>query len=695
MKIIEETTGNAFELYPNFKLEIERTNPFFNEYGEQSLPINMPDTDVNRSLTNQAQSISNKSKATQRLIARIEDGAFMMRCRMAVLSGQRKASIGASFYLNEGAFYDSLPATKLKSIFGTETIPGITTVAHGIAFCKSLLTTTDSRFTIFPILIESDNTNLKIKWINQLAFMNSSGVECISDDPNAVKYPGDANDGTYSLGFYNEFERSETIEDIVTTIPIGYHLSPFIKANYLLTRIFQYFGYTLEDTFFSQTDPFTSMVFINNTLDAIVNGVIKFADLVPNCLCSDILNVFRKKFNCEFIPNEITKTVRIVLFKSIASSKASVDLTNFITSEPKIDYPKSYRQIKLSSDGTISDDEASNFDSVSALLSTYPNAYFDKRDQCFYRDGFAGGTYTKDRVAPASLPYMDTEILDVEEVSVPDCIPVPKISTIKAFHAVSRLTGQITIYYLRLLYIGTANRLYSTAKYTPSAMELANNTSTASATTEEKPILALMYSAGNGYNIGTLSNCDFKGAQLWNYSLCYNGPFGIFEKFYRDFDNLLRNSLNEVEYELLLSNELKRTIPAHEKVIVQGQEVLINSLSYIVGGKNDPIKSKFLTTHLFEPISEAVSESVKLAEQSYRWVNGNVQYTPLSTEQFNASPFKNKVYPINFPRLATAQDVNVAHYVQMVAKELSEGYWLITYSIKAEAVVSLPGYDYI
>ena len=54
MKIVHTNSGQAYQLKPGAQLEVERTNLFFNEYGEQTLPIELPDTDVNRMLTGYA-----------------------------------------------------------------------------------------------------------------------------------------------------------------------------------------------------------------------------------------------------------------------------------------------------------------------------------------------------------------------------------------------------------------------------------------------------------------------------------------------------------------------------------------------------------------------------------------------------------------------------------------------------------------
>lgn len=41
MRIIH-SSGKELKLEPGTVLEMERTNPFFNDYGEQSLPVKLP-----------------------------------------------------------------------------------------------------------------------------------------------------------------------------------------------------------------------------------------------------------------------------------------------------------------------------------------------------------------------------------------------------------------------------------------------------------------------------------------------------------------------------------------------------------------------------------------------------------------------------------------------------------------------------
>lgn len=112
-------------------------------------------------------------------------------------------------------------------------------------------------------------------------------------------------------------------------------------------------------------------------------------------------------------------------------------------------------------------------------------------------------------------------------------------------------------------------------------------------TSELKPILSLVALRAAGYSEG-VNHTDGQ----WNYSLLYNGPCGIFERFYRTYDNMLRNSFIPVKVDLLLSPEQKMNLNAHRKKLLQGQQLLVNKLKYHLGGKNEPVESEFLTTYL-------------------------------------------------------------------------------------------------
>lgn len=598
MKIVNTKAGQAYHLTPGTQLEIERPNLFFNEWGEQSLPTDLPDTDLNRQLTNYPDMLANRNKPSANIDCSIQDGDYFMPCRQAILGAKRREKISTAFYMNEGSFLSRISDVTLTDIFGDETIPGITTVQQGIDFCWSLRDNSHPNFAIFPITVNLDGDR---RYVNRINYMNDAGV-CIS-----------SNAGKGSYRFYNSFERKETVNDRIIKLEPGYYISPFIRAAYLLRRIFTYFGYTLLDHFLLTSEPFNKMVFINNTIDSLVNDTILLSHLVPDCMANTILDVYRKKFCCEFIPDEVARTVRIELFNDIMESKPTVDLTPYLKSHPELSF-SGYQQLKLSSETVIT--EGDTYDSTYELEAKYPEAWYKEADGSYCRTGYADSTI-EERLSDGNIPYYAGGSLKAYEVKVPDCafclsylafpdIPDTNRGTMKRGETAP--------------YIGDGRTLNSTIDGVP--VESAAEDSTASDedvvanNPDQKPILAFVQYSSN-YAVGT--NHDVLGK--WGYSLLYNGPTGIFEKFYRKFDNLLRNSLHKVSADLLLPNSLKNSLQVHHKVTLQGVELLFNIFKYTIGGESEPVTSELMTTALYEPLSIAKSESERMVQNTqYKWM---------------------------------------------------------------------------
>ena len=93
MDIIHES-GKAYDL-GDIQLTLSRMNPFFNDYGEQSLPVTLPPTDRNRELLIYPDNMAGISKASQRINAMIQHGVFSIPCRQAILSANRKSTFQA------------------------------------------------------------------------------------------------------------------------------------------------------------------------------------------------------------------------------------------------------------------------------------------------------------------------------------------------------------------------------------------------------------------------------------------------------------------------------------------------------------------------------------------------------------------------------------------------------------------------
>lgn len=324
---IVTSTGEAFDMDPGMVLEIDRPNVFFSEMGEQSLPVTLPPTERNFKILGNPETTAKRTKSNNRINVSIRTGVFHITGRMAILSANRKTGVQASFFLNTGAFYEKFKDVKLSEIFAQKVVK-FTSVTDAITFCKNLMITPDPRFACFPVSIYSEEQQTTSLMLNQ----RTTEV---------------AADGYYRM--YNDVNRTETVDGKSVSVSAGFYISPFIRANHLLSEVMAYMGYTINPNFFTFTQPFPDMVFLNNNIDTIVKGEIRYDQIVPDITVSDLLSLFRNKFCCEFIPDEITKSVDIILFRDLMDEQADVDLSSRLAGFVTPNYAESMRRLKLTS----------------------------------------------------------------------------------------------------------------------------------------------------------------------------------------------------------------------------------------------------------------------------------------------------------------------------------------------------------
>lgn len=688
MKITNLDKGKAYQLGEGAKLEVERTNPFFNDYGETTTPLDIPASDYNRMILGYPDTFGLREKMVAANVS-IEDGEYFAQCRQIVLSAQHKGNISSSFYINDGSFYSKIQNVKLKSIFKDEMIPGCSTIDECISFCRSLIGGKNENYDIFPVLLTDDSgkdTDYDYKilngWGNQQKlpdakywrFKNTGGYEYVAapDAYDFVTCAGKSN------RFQGEFNRTEYVNEIPVSLTRGYYISPFIRANYVLKRVFKYFGYDLQENFFTRTEPFTKMVLVNNVIDVMVNGHIRIEDLLPDVSVSDFLSVFRKKFLCEFISDEGTHQASIIFLKDAVGSAPVADLTRQMTEEPTLSYKTAsdYKRVVLRAKHQADSDAEDSYDDLKDMLAKNTGAYFDKVDGCFYKDGYSGNYHVKSKIGEGSQSY-DTgeEDTDTQDIEIPEMIPETR--TLKYRQSadddtISREMG-------RFLYIGSYATLNSSMKV---ATEDNSESSEEAVTTPV--MLAFPYVSTDGMPCGTVTAYDIHYEydnrfgppshaseeslyrKIFDYALVYNGDDGIFEKFYRQYDLLLRNSLQELKVKLLLTQSQKQNLPSHAKVVIRGVSFFFNKLKFTLGGKSEPTESELRTIALTTPIHEAsrMIDVMPALSCGYRWV-GHEETVEVSESAYNNSgDDKDRTFKIIYPPLPSAEYVGQKYGLQ-------------------------------
>lgn len=684
MKITNLDKGKAYQLGEDAKLEVERTNPFFNDYGETTSPLDIPASDYNRMILNYPDTFGLREKMVATNVS-IEDGEYFAQCRQIVLSAQHKGNISSSFYINDGSFYSKIQNVKLKDIFKGEMIPGCTTVDECIAFCQSLVGGKNENFDIFPVLL-TDDSGRDIE--HNYKILNWGGAIGV---PRTASYWRYKEGGGYeyvtahemysfvlnvnSPRFWGEWEWTEYVNEIPISLTKGYYISPFIRANYLLKRIFKYFGYDLKENFFTKTAPFNKMVVLNNVIDVLVNGHIRIEDLLPDVSVLDFLSVFRKKFLCEFVADEGTHTADIIFLKDAIDSKPVADLTRQVTEEPTLSYKAAsdYKRVVLRSKYQADSDAEDSYDDIKDMVSKNSGAYFDNADGCFYKKGYSGNYSVKVKIGGCSQSYdSGDDNIDTQDVEIPEMIPEVRTLQYKEI-----LDGETVIRDIdRQLYIGDYATLNSSMKVATEDGEEASE-----ATSTLPVMLAFPYVASDGVVCGTVtaydthlySNVGFGSHQgeqtprkIFDYSLVYNGEDGIYEKFYRQYDLLLRNSLQELKVKLLLSQSQKQNLPSYAKVVIRGVSFFFNKLKFTLGGKSEPTESELRTIALTTPINEAESleDLMPAMTCKYQWLGFEETVEVSENDYKKSGNDQDRTFKVIYPPLPSAEYVGKKYGLQ-------------------------------
>ena len=674
MKITNIESGKPYQLDPDTELTVERTNPFFHEYGEQTLPVALPDSPYNRTLLGLPAMVQRKNKV-KLVNASIQDGEYFSVCRQAVLAVTPYESIDTSFYMNDGSFYSRLEETYITDVFGEETVSGVTNVDQALEWMVNLWKTGgDEHFACFEVQVEDDGIK------RSLNLWDRRGSQIGTTFYNAVdrveKYKSNSAD---------DVRPGRVTHGGNLFIPKGFYLTPFLKANYVLKRLFAHFGYTLQDNFFTQTEQFRNLVFINNVADAIVTGTITVAQLIPKIQCKAILDLFRKKFCCEFITDEVAKTATVVLMSDIVDSYQKVDLSNYVVGKLKVNYPDSYKQLVLKPAHSVGSENESSLDSLDLIRKQFPTAQFSSERGQFYRDGFKFARHietVREIIADTSQPYHQGEKQETMDIEIPESIP----STLKS--------GS--------LFIGKAQYLNSSLRFGDMVEnQVIDEEEKKSSDDSMNMMLAFVYRNGK-YTGGTVTNFGSNGyytnegcKRIGDYALIYNGEDGIFERFYRKYDTLLRNSLHAVEANLLLSQHQKQDIRSTDKIAIHGADYLIDSLKFGLGTKSEATESKLLSLQLYEPVerAKALNEKVPpLASTGYKW-EAKESSKQITKEEYEKSIYKDVGTPTIYPPQATAKDVGVQSFVRKSAIYLDaehaprpihgESWWLYTFWLEA------------
>lgn len=321
--------GEPLDLPVGFSIQMEDTNPIFNDRGSQTIPATVPATDKNRRLLGFADRLDNISSAP--ISAVLESGSYRREGKLNITGC---TSEGFSFNLgfDNSVAYEKWQGKQLKDLSGLPTFaPADGTGRENLmAQLYGIYNACDSQIqplAVFPIAVNNANhgegASNKIYW----EFLNVP-FENTLNQPTVVR-------------------RVDNNELRDVTVPQGYGVSPFVRVWKMLELIFSDLGLEVCSNPFKDDKTLARLVVLNNAADACCRGVVDYRDLLPDCTVQEFLNSLWVRFGMVYNINGRAGTVSVDLIKDIINQPSVVDITNTQIGSKEINY-LTPRYIKLS-----------------------------------------------------------------------------------------------------------------------------------------------------------------------------------------------------------------------------------------------------------------------------------------------------------------------------------------------------------
>lgn len=329
--------NEPLDLPAGFSVELEDTNPIFNERGSQSVPATVPATSMNeRLLAFPARIDTGEDPNKPERVAVVSDGAYVRRGMVNVTTAGKAEGITFNIGFDNSTAYNRWSDKKLSELSTLPTIHGEDVgFENGVAGIIDYLSTLYTR----P---EPDRDPLAV-------FPLAVGNESIQVDSNTKVYWEVLNAPTTGGGLRTPTNVKRVIDGQVTdvTVPEGYCISPFLRVWRLLELVFADLGVTIVSNEFRTNPEFARLVVLNNAADAICIGELRYHDLVPDCTVSEFLNALWVRFGLTYNINFDTKRVTLRFLRDIIKSPAGREITSITTGAELINY-EARQYVKLS-----------------------------------------------------------------------------------------------------------------------------------------------------------------------------------------------------------------------------------------------------------------------------------------------------------------------------------------------------------
>lgn len=604
MSVKLSTQLGTFDLPSDFNIEIEDTSSVFNDQGSQSIAATIPTSKNNLRLVNHINRLDADQAPVEDARITVSDGIYHRIGKMNITQASHSTGIVSNIGFDESEIYNIWNSVTLKSLEGLPKYNPENGVEEVITYLDDIMNDrkTDTPLHVFHICVaipENKENDTDVYYPEYLNSMVKEG--------DKYKLNGAARTETYLLDG----------KAVSTSVPIGYGITPFLKVSWLLDYIFTYFGYRVTENPFTTHPQLARLVVLNNAADCCVKGFIDYADLMPDCTINELLQALYCRFGMVYFVDGKTKTVRLRFIKDIIASPASQDWSALKAAEPIVNY-NTPKQLKLSAATSISGPypllvAAPATDSLDKFLKSYGYILGKQDNDGYLSYAEPNGTYCIRNLRTRKLEVVSSDFfpwdkganIEYEDISsVDECLPIKESYPDDNYSCPAYLFGKVH----RYTNISSADIDLS---------EKSDN---------ETPLcfcfsLPTSRPCGSPRCYATNDRVTDKNGHTYDISMTFVGEDGLFNRFWKGYDAILRHANHSIEAKLHLTHKQLLNADFSTPVGMDGQRLLIDTQRYQLPLHFSlPATVNLRTIKLLKPYDLDKEQGIHTISQEYKWV---------------------------------------------------------------------------
>jgi len=606
MKLI--TSKGQLAVPADFSFEMKKTNPFFSDEGEQSLPVTIPPSPDNIRTLGNPDRLGGSFANLRKTDARVECGIFH-RSGKLIIESIGSDGITASLALSESDLYAKSKDKSIREIFADEYITrsGCTDVQSWMIYLAAVAagTYTDD-FTCMPAYVEKQTAD-------------SSETVVILNEPDVDNMEA-WGDSFILMRWRNRYIQIGSEQEAV---PDGYGITPFLYLHSFIRLLFEKLGYTVTaNPFYSSA--YSNIVLLNRNADTICKGTLCLKDIVPSCTVGEFIDFLENKFHVTAVVDTAGKKVAIVSMESILTSSASMDISGKVDGQPKITIGEE-SHVVLSSDTSSIDGVEPPEETLLDYHKKYP--ILTEMNEAEFAQALSSSTYSMIKRKATGEFYIRkynkaTEASQLTPVGS-DMFKYDRkdTDTAEEYEADDVIPAM-------MFYQGTSNQSRTFTMLAPYLGNRRHSVTSIKGKEKEEdeqeimlafagPIVSRTASGSTNtsyrYRIGTTHRYYDTGEVWGTWDLT---PEDIYTKFWAGYNKYILNNNVTLEMKADLSTVQLSSLRISDVILFEGVRILPREINYTIGGGIMPGAGSYM---LLKDGANVPTPAPTFAAQLYKW----------------------------------------------------------------------------